>query len=1041
MMNKNQLLSFPVILLGGLLFAATQPAKAIPVSPDPTETQQQAKAVAGIVLDETGEPVIGASVFEEGTRNGVVTDLDGKFSINVKANARLTVTYVGYTPQTVAVGGRNTLRIVLAPASNELNEVVVTALGIRREKKALGYAMQEVKTDGLTENKSFSVANMLQGKVAGVQIAQSGTGLGGSTRIVMRGLNSLSGNNQPLWVVDGIPINDDVQTTASQWGGTDSYGAASQINPEDIESISVLKGANAAALYGSRAQNGAIIVTTKSGQYNQPLTFEYNGNLEFSTIYSPYDYQNVYGQGSGGKYDMNAKGSWGPKMEGQSIANWRSSFYGDTKNPTYAMTPQKDFIKDFYNTGSQINNSITASAGSKNITSRFSFTDSRNNGVTPNHKLNRQYYGINTELRNKFISLGVKGNYMHEVTLNAPAQGEYGIMQQLVTMPRSIRLSDLASDNIYNNKVINWTGPAENYSNPYGLVMPENGNKNVRDRLLGQISATLHLTNYLKLTGRASIDLYQDQRKVFAQYLGDGSNTASQYSQSRNTTKEFNADLLLAFNKHFQDFDVNVNLGTSVYNVSSDGLLGDAGLFQIPNYIYMGNGDKKIAYESYSKKEIQSVYGNASIGYRSMVYLDLTGRNDWSSTLPANNRSYFYPSVSLSGILSEMIQLPDIIDFLKLRASWAQVGHDTAPYRLAYVYSTYTSNVNGGSILEMQLPDTYPLSNLKPEKTNSYEFGLEYRMFKNRLGIDFTYYNTNTHNQILSIGTASSSGYTSKIVNAGEIKSHGLEIMLTGTPIQTKDWKWDISLNWGQNRTKCKKLAESIKRYTLGETRVASVVIEENGNYGDIVANNSFVYNKDGKLLVGDEGLPIKETDKVIGNMMPKWTGSIGNTIRWKDFSLNALVDIRYGGDFISMTDAYASTNGTSARTLSNRDKMVVDGIVQSTGAQNTKEVTAEAYYNSIGGSSAVAEAFMYKGTYVKMRELSLGWTLPSLWLRNTPLQSVKLSLVGRDLFYFYKAAPVNAESAFSREDYAQAFEYASLPPTRSLGFSVNVKF
>ena len=499
--------------------------------------------------------------------------------------------------------------------------------------------------------------------------------------------------------------------------------------------------------------------------------------------------------------------------------------------------------------------------------------------------------------------------------------------------------------------------------------------------------------------------------------------------------------MLLAFNKHFQDFDVNVNLGTSVYNVSSDGLLGDAGLFQIPNYIYMGNGDKKIAYESYSKKEIQSVYGNASIGYRSMVYLDLTGRNDWSSTLPANNRSYFYPSVSLSGILSEMIQLPDIIDFLKLRASWAQVGHDTAPYRLAYVYSTYTSNVNGGSILEMQLPDTYPLSNLKPEKTNSYEFGLEYRMFKNRLGIDFTYYNTNTHNQILSIGTASSSGYTSKIVNAGEIKSHGLEIMLTGTPIQTKDWKWDINLNWGQNRTKCKKLAESIKRYTLGETRVASVVIEENGNYGDIVANNSFVYNKDGKLLVGDEGLPIKETDKVIGNMMPKWTGSIGNTIRWKDFSLNALVDIRYGGDFISMTDAYASTNGTSARTLSNRDKMVVDGIVQSTGAQNTKEVTAEAYYNSIGGSSAVAEAFMYKGTYVKMRELSLGWTLPSLWLRNTPLQSVKLSLVGRDLFYFYKAAPVNAESAFSREDYAQAFEYASLPPTRSLGFSVNVKF
>ena len=390
MMNKKLLLSLSAILLGGMLLAATQSAYAVPMSPEAAETQQQVKAVVGIVLDETGEPVIGASVFEEGTKNGVVTDLDGKFSINVKANARLTVTYVGYTPQTVALGGRNTLRIVLAPASNELNEVVVTALGIKREKKALGYAMQEVKTDGLIENKSFSVANMLQGKVAGVQIAQSGTGLGGSTRIVMRGLNSLSGNNQPLWVVDGFPINDSSVEQADQWGGSDYAGAASEINPEDIESISVLKGANAAALYGSRAQNGAIVITTKKGRRGQPLRLEYNGTLDVTTVYSPYDYQNIYGQGAAGAYDSSAKASWGPKMTGQTVENWRKLFYGDDRYSSYALTPQKDYIKDFYRTGVSYSNTITATSGGENISGRLSFTDTRADDITPNFNQNRQ---------------------------------------------------------------------------------------------------------------------------------------------------------------------------------------------------------------------------------------------------------------------------------------------------------------------------------------------------------------------------------------------------------------------------------------------------------------------------------------------------------------------------------------------------------------------------------------------------------------------------------------------------------------------------
>ncbi len=1034
-----------LVCLGGLFCIGTMEVYAdVSSTADLLEIQQQDnKNVSGVIVDENGEPIAGANIVIKGTTTGTVSDIDGMFNLSVpQKGATLLVSFIGYENSTVEVREKSQLRIVMVPVAEQLNEVVVTALGIKREKKALGYAMQEVKTDALTENKSVSIANMLQGKIAGVQIAQSGTGMGGSTRIIMRGLNSLSGNNQPLWVVDGIPINDGTQEAANEYGGVDRYGAASQINPEDIESISVLKGANAAALYGSRAQNGAIIVTTKKGKQGQPLEIEYNGNLEFNSIYDTYNYQNVYGQGSGGNFSTSARGSWGPKMEGQLVPNWRNVIYGDTNYSDYALLPQPDYIKDFYETGVQYSNSLTASAGNDNLTGRFSFTDSRNDGITPNHSINRQYYDLNTEFKNKYLTIGVKVNFMREEVNNAPGQGEYGLMNQLINIPRGIRLSDLSSDIVNaDNKIINWSGPAENYSNPYGLVMNGNGNSNLRNRILGQIRASLRITDYLNLTGRVGMDWYNDKRKTYALYLSDGSNATSQYAHVQSSNQEFNADLILNFNKTFNQFSVTANLGTSVYNTTYEGLVGDAGSFQIPNFVYMSNGDRRLASESYSKKEIQSVFGNVNVGYKSMIYLDVTGRNDWSSTLPSSNWSYFYPSVSLSGIISEMVKLPSVIDYLKVRASWAKVGNDTNPYRLDYVYSSFSSMVNGGSVLEMKLPDTYPLRDLKPEETNSYEVGFDFRMFKNRFGVDFTYYNSSTINQILSINVPVTSGYTSKMINAGKMRSYGYELMVSGTPVRTKDWEWSVNLNWGLNRTECIELNESVKRYTLGSTRIASVVVEEGGKFGDIVANNAFKRDANGRILIDDNGFPIKETDKIIGNMLPKWTGSIGTSLQWKDISFNALVDIRYGGNFISMTDNYACYAGNSKRTLEGRDGMVVPGIVESTGQENTKQITAEEYYSNIGGSTGVAEAFMYDGTYVKMRELSLGWNLPKLWLKKTPLKSVKISAVARDLFYFYKDAPVNAESAFSREDYAQAFEYGSLPPTRSFGLSLNVKF
>ena len=471
----------------------------------------------------------------------------------------------------------------------------------------------------------------------------------------------MSGNNQPLWVVDGLPINDGTTEQADQWGGSDYAGAASEINPEDIESISVLKGANAAALYGSRAQNGAIVITTKKGRQGQPLTLEYNGNLSISSVYSPYDYQNVYGQGSGGTYDIRSQMSWGPKMEGQQIDNWRQVLYGDSRYTSYALTPQKDYIKDFYETGVTYTNTVTAAAGGEFLSGRLSFTDSRADDIVPNYRQNRQYFSLNTEFKNKSLTIGAKMNYMRELTFNRPGQGEYGLMVQLVKMPRGIRLADLKNPRgtgSYINNAVNWSGPSDNYANPYALTDEENGSRMERNRIIGQLSASYQLTDWLRLTGRAGVDWYNDHLKNY-NALPDPTSTASQYLNSTLTNKEFNADLILYFDKTFGDFSVNANLGTSVMNMKYESLYGSSGLFAIPRVKNLANGLTQTTGEGYSKKEIQSVFFGATLGYKNMVYLDVTGRNDWSSTLPRNNRSYFYPSVSASVILSQMLKLPE----------------------------------------------------------------------------------------------------------------------------------------------------------------------------------------------------------------------------------------------------------------------------------------------------------------------------------------------------------------------------------------------
>lgn len=994
--------------------------------------------ITGTVKENNGDIIPGASIVVKGTSIGTISDLDGNYTIEAPSgNDILQVSFVGYKTIDVPINNRTKINIKMGADIEELNEVVVTAMGIKREKKALGYAMQEVKTENLSANHSESVANMLQGKVAGVQISQSATGMGGSTRVIMRGLGSLSGNNQPLWVIDGIPIYDGQQGEANEWGNADYSGGASEINPDDIESISVLKGANAAALYGSRAQNGAIVIVTKKGQLNQAMQVEYNGNINFSHVYDGYKFQNVYGQGSNGVFSSTSTTSWGPKMDGSTtVKNWRNDKYGDASYEDYALLPQPNRITDFYQTGVNYNNNIALTGGGKNIAGRFAYTDSRNEGITPTHKLTRQYMDVSLNMNNSWLSAGIKANYIRQKGKNRPPQGEIGIMNQFIRMPRSIRMFDLANPIGLDGNVVNWSGPSNEFINPYSFFYGSNGNNDNRNRIIGQINAAITFTQWLKLSGKVGIDWINTRNSNQMPYYYQTGNSA--YNVSQNTYQETNSDIMLNFNKGFGNFSVLANFGAAFLNISSNSMSASAGALVIPHFVALSNGDNRQVYEGRSEKEVHSVLGNLQIGYKGMLYLDVTGRNDWSSTLPKSNWSYFYPSVSFSGIISEIVRLPYQINFLKVRGSWAKVGNDTNPYSLLPTYSTFQVL---GLVLGAAASNNYPLVSLKPESTQSYEAGLDVRMFNGRVGLDFTYYNSRTTNQILGISMSQASGYFNRKINAGKMASHGVELMLNFTPIQINDWTWDVNLNWGKNESRCIKLDPTLKRFTLGSIRMGSVVVNEGEKFGDIISK-AYRRNEAGNILTDNHGLPLIESDQIVGNMLPKWTGSAGTTLRWKDLSLNMLIDIRHGGDIISVTDSYASQVGTSERSLTGRDGFIFNGVNFETGQPNNIPTTAQQFYETVGGPSGVAEEFCYDGSYVKMREISLSYTLPQRWIAKTPLQMVKVSATGRDLFFIKKNSPgINPEGSFARSDYAQAFEIASMPPTRNFGFSLNVKF
>jgi TonB-linked SusC/RagA family outer membrane protein len=1003
------------------------------------------RVVTGKVTGDKGETLSGVFILIKGTNGGTSTDIDGQYSLNVSAQDVLVFSYLGYQKQEILVNNQNKIDVILLEDVKGLNEVVVTALGIRREKKALGYAMQEVKGDGLADNRSPSLSNMLQGKVAGVQINQSASGVGGSTRVILRGMNSLTGNNSPLWVIDGIPIDDSDRSDFSQWGGSDQAGAASDINPDDIESISVLKGPNAAALYGSRAANGVIVINTKKAKQKQPVSVKYNGNYSLDKAYDGYNYQWKYGQGNNGNFDIGSLQSWGPVMTGQLIPNWKNYYYGGYgyNLPDYPMEAQQNRLQDFFRTGFNAATNVAIEGGGENIAGRFSFTDSRNQGILNYNNMVRDYFDANINFQYEKLNVNFKGTYTKQMTSNRVGLGQYGVMQMFVSMPPNIRLSDLRDCFAVDDVPMNWTGPSNEYQNPYIYATPRRKGDDGKDRLTGIITVNYKFTDWLGATAKLGRDYSLIHSYSYGTKSVSGVNTTVWITEFR--IDETNMDYMLNFDKRFNKFSILANAGAAFMKRSSFELNANSGTLTIENLYTLAGGSNPTASNEFKEKAINSLLGNVQFGYNSMFYLDVTARNDWSSTLNPKNWSYFYPSFNLSGIISEIFSLPKAIQFLKIRGSYAEVGKDTDPYQL--YPNIWTGGFVNGDIKYADLGSTRPFYDLKPERTKSWEFGLEGKFVENRLGFDFTYYKTKTNNQIIPLSISPVSGYTGKFINAGEIGSRGIELSINTTPIQLKHFQWDLNLNWGTNTTECIRLDASTKRKTLGTFNLGSIVVDEGGKYGDIIGYG-FLRDDNGNVLVNDNGLPLKTNAPItLGNIQPDWTGSIFNMFRYKDFSLQALIDIKKGGKILSVTDAIATKAGTSLRSIDYRDGgMIVDGIVQSTGQKNTKEINAETYWNSVGSNNATggfAEPFIYDATYVMLRELSIGYNIPqSIVKKIKVIKNAKFSLVGRDLFYLHKNTPGSTpESASTRADWAQGFDLNSLPPTRNIGINIGLTF
>lgn len=1047
------------------LWSTTLSTMAATGNPGSYQSTQQAKNITGTVVDSKGEAIIGASVLVKGTSsNGTITDSNGKFSLNVKTGNVLVISYVGYESREVTVKSDRSLNIVLSENSQALSEVVVTAMGIKKEKKALGYSVQEIKSDELMKNKTANPISSLAGKIAGVTITQSGGSAGSGAQIVLRGGTSLERDNQPLFVVDGViydnstSVNGDSSFDGMMSTTTSNSNRVMDINPEDIENMSVLKGPAAAALYGSRAAAGVVIITTKKGQEGHTQV-NLSSKLSVNWVNRLPEQQSTYKRGY-----YNEEGV----LQDYTTESWGEAYASGNK--IY------NNVKDFFQTGSSYDNNVSVSGGSKNGNFFLSVSRFDQTGIIPTTGYDKTTFRFNGEQKYGKLTVGANVAYSQantDKTMTSSAlygSGGTGTMTAVYTWARSENMEKYLNDDGTKYRMFQGKQDlADDVENPY-WQLNKNKLSDSTERITGNIHASFDIFDWWNISYRAGVDSYTTSNSTFIAPGGAVEVLWQNGMMSENDLRfrYLSSNLTTSFKKKINDFDLSLLLGTIAedtktttnrrmgYNFSSD-------FYSFSNIIA---ADEKFQ-EIHSLKRMVSTYGEFSAAWRNMLYLTVTGRNDWTSTLPISNRSYFYPSVSGSFLFTELLPKNDILTYGKVRASWAEVGKDASPYATnTYLWpsATYLGNITGAG-------NSWTRGNpyLKPEKTRSTELGLETRFLKGRIGLDFTYYTNNSYNQILSPRLGQTTGYIFCSVNAGDIKNKGFEVSLTGQPIKTRDFTWDATLNMSHNSGKVENLISGVDILYVTDVQVgnAKAASFNNGNFMGI-SGSQWSRTSDGKVILDQYGMPTYDgqTTHVIGNREPKLQGGFNNSLQYKNWNLSFLWDFRIGGDVYNGTDYLLTSYGLSKKTQ-NRQSLTVTGVVNTgtTAAPVYEDKTftfnADKTYNMQGTqtdgknviqnywSNYYAEEsanFMTKTNWLRLRSVSLSYTLPQTLLARTKvIKGCTLSVTGSNLLLFtnYKGLDPEASAAGSGISGSSSvgIDYCGVPATAGMSFGVNITF
>ena len=1017
----------------------------------------QTVTVKGKILDSDGLPLPGAAALIVGTTQGTISDENGDFSFEVNSGATVEISCLGFVSQTITVGGADMdVTITLQPDTQLLDEVVVTALGITREEKTLGYALQEVNGESLLESRETNLANALTGKVAGVQIIRSSGGPGSSSKIQLRGNNSLTGLNQPLIVIDGTPMDNFIGASNNDfWNPSADMGNGLQdINPEDVESMSVLKGASAAALYGSRAGNGVILITTKKGKKNEGIGITVSQTVSATTTFMRPDYQTTYGQGSLGNYNAQSSSSWGPQITGQTYTKW---------DGTEGTMQFYDNLENFLRTGINSTTNVTLSQQYGKTGVYASATHTIDNGVQPEASLKRtnlMLRATSTFGKNDRWSFDGKVQYIKTSAHNRSISGNNpsNFSATMYTMPTTVDVRDFKAA-VDDKGTMFWYLMGGN--NPYWLTK-YNQNDDTRDRFLMNASLKYQFTDWLNAEIRAGSDMYFTETSTHV-YSGNTNlyNGHGSYSIGESRFSENNFSFLVSAQKDdiFGEWGGSLTFGGNLMSRMSRSVNGNAGTLNIPDVFSLGNGQNQATVtESYSRRKMNSLYGTFQINYGGFVFLDGTFRNDWTSTLAPENRSFFYPSLSLSWVISDMVNkysaMPDWFSYAKIRASFAQVGNDMDPYQL---YNTYTTGSAPNQTPITSMSNTLYDSNVRNELITSWETGLEARFFDNRLGVDVAWYKSNATNQLINLPLNSLSGYQNRKINAGNIQNSGIEIMFNATPVMTKEFTWDMMLNFAHNENKIIDLADGVNRYSLGGYDDVQIYAQVGGDYGEIwgtkflrVEDESSPYN--GQLILDSSGLPQRTQDlEKIGTQQAFANMGWNNSFSWKGFNLSFQIDARIGGQIFSGTQQMMQAAGTALCTVGSDgkrvDDMVVEGVQINPEGQyvkNTSKVTTQQYWTAVaGGNLGISEANLYNATNIRLRNVALSYSFPKKLLeRSKVLQSVKLGFSVTNVCMIYSAmGGIDPESVFATSTNATGFEYASTPTSRCFVFNVSFGF